>query len=106
MTSKINARSHSLRETPKVIRQSLSRSQLAYIDLYLLHDAVSGPVRRLEAWSCLLDAKKKGLVRMVGVSNWNVKHLEELKEKGWEMPRVNQIELHPWCQQVSRHVFR
>ena len=101
MTSKVNARSHSLKETPKAIRQSLNRSGLDHIDLYLLHDAISGRDRRLQAYRCLLEARDRGQIRSVGVSNWNVQHLQELEEEGLEMPAVNQIELHPFCQQVS-----
>jgi diketogulonate reductase-like aldo/keto reductase len=94
----VNARSHSLKETPKAIRQSLHRSGLEYIDLYLLHDAISGRERRLQAYRCLLDARDRGHIRNVGVSNWGVKHLTELQVEGLEMPKVNQIEVHPWCQ--------
>lgn len=102
VVSKINARSHSLKETPKAIRQSLNRSGLEYIDQYLLHDAISGKERRLQAYKCLLEAKSLGQIGSVGVSNWSVKHLQELEEAGLEMPAVNQIELHPFCQQVCR----
>lgn len=96
----MNARSHSLKETPKSIRQSLTRTNLEYIDLYLLHDAISGKERRLQAYKCLIEGKERGQIRQIGVSNWGVHHLMELEEKGLEMPAVNQIELHPWCQQV------
>jgi len=48
-----------------------------------------------------LAAKKAGKLRSVGVSNYNVKHLEEITEAGLEMPSVNQVELHPYCQQRS-----
>lgn len=73
-----------------------------YIDLYLLHDAISGHERRLQAYKCLWDAKYiHGQIKHVGVSNWGVKHLKVLEEEMLEMPSVNQIELHPWCQQVS-----
>lgn len=101
ITSKVNARSHSLKETPKAIRQSLTRSNLDCIDLYLLHDAISGKERRLQAYKCLLEAKERGHIRQVGVSNWGIHHLTQLEEQeGMEIPAVNQIELHPWCQQV------
>ena len=96
----MNARSHSLKETPKAIRQSLARSRLEYIDLYLLHDAISGRERRLQAYRCLLEARERGQIRQIGVSNWGVHHLIELQNEALEMPAVNQIELHPWCQQV------
>ncbi|KAF9010561.1 NADP-dependent oxidoreductase domain-containing protein [Cyathus striatus] len=44
-------------------------------------------------------AKKAGKIRTVGVSNYNIHHLEEIKNAGLEAPAVNQIELHPKCQQ-------
>lgn len=48
-----------------------------------------------------MAARKAGKVRSVGVSNYNVKHLEEICEAGLEPPSVNQIELHPLCQQKA-----
>ena len=90
---------------PKAIRQSLNRSGLDYINLYLLHDAISGKERRIQAYKCLLDARDRGQIRSVGVSNWNMRHLEELEQEGLELPVVNQIELHPFCQQVSSPCF-
>ena len=48
-----------------------------------------------------MDAKKAGKVRDIGVSNYNTFHLEEIKEAGLEAPAVNQIELHPFCQQKT-----
>ncbi|KAJ7780506.1 NADP-dependent oxidoreductase domain-containing protein [Mycena maculata] len=73
----------------------------AYIDLFLIHDPLSGRERRLAIYKALQDAKEAGQIRSVGVSNFGVKHLEELKEGGFaeKMPAVNQIELHPLCQQ-------
>lgn len=108
VTSKVNARSHWPKAVAKAVRQTLSRAGegIAYIDLYLLHDAISGPERRTQAYIDLLAARKLGQVRSVGVSNWSVQHLEGLREAGLEAPAVNQIELHPWCQQVclsARH---
>jgi len=46
-----------------------------------------------------LECKQAGKIRTVGVSNYGVKHLEEIKNAGYERPAVNQIELHPLCQQ-------
>ncbi|KAG2365974.1 NADP-dependent oxidoreductase domain-containing protein [Suillus spraguei] len=47
----------------------------------------------------LLDGKANGLIKSVGVSNYSAKHIEEIREAGLDMPVVNQIELHPFCQQ-------
>lgn len=40
-----------------------------YIDLYLIHDPMAGPKKRLQLWKALIDAKKEGKVRTIGVSN-------------------------------------
>lgn len=100
-TSKVNAREHNSKDTPKAIRQSLNRTGLEYLDCYLLHDAISGKERRIQAYKCLLEAQDKGQIRSVGVSNWNVTHMKQLLEENLPLPVVNQIEVHPWCQQVS-----
>ncbi|KAK5012522.1 hypothetical protein LTR60_004336 [Cryomyces antarcticus] len=51
-------------------------------------------------WKALERAVDDGKVRAIGVSNYGKGHIEEMKEyaKIWP-PAVNQIELHPWCQQ-------
>ncbi|KAF4968248.1 hypothetical protein FSARC_4339 [Fusarium sarcochroum] len=71
-----------------------------YVDLLLMH--VPGPSRshRQRIWAVMERAKKEGRAKSIGVSNFQVRHLEELREYATEWPpSVNQIELHPWCQQ-------
>jgi len=48
-----------------------------------------------------MEAKAAGKIRNVGVSNYNVHHIEEIRNAGFEVPCVNQIELHPLCQQTG-----
>ncbi|CAE6453818.1 unnamed protein product [Rhizoctonia solani] len=74
-------------------------SRVDYIDLFLIHDPLSGSTKRMETYRALLECRDKGKIKSVGVSNYGVKHLEEIKQAGLEAPTVNQIELHPWCQQ-------
>ncbi|KAL5483054.1 hypothetical protein ACEPAI_8283 [Sanghuangporus weigelae] len=79
------------------LRDSLKKLQLDYVDLYLIHAPYlvrDRPGGVKQAWIEMIDAKKKGLTRSIGVSNFNVKDLEEIKELGLEMPVVNQIEYH------------
>lgn len=89
---------------------------LDYIDLMLLHSPLAGKERRLEAWRALVEARNKGKLRTIGVSNLymtllplercslythhicarlcsGVRHLEEIREAGLETPAVNQIEV-------------
>lgn len=76
---------------------SLARLGLDYVDLYLIHAPYGGEMR-LEQWRALLELQGSGKARSVGVSNFNVSHLEEIKKAGLQMPDANQIELHPWSQ--------
>ncbi|KAF5322672.1 hypothetical protein D9619_001551 [Psilocybe cf. subviscida] len=99
ITTKINSKKHGYEKAKKAIEESLDKMQFEYIDLFLIHDPYSGTERRLGAYKALLEAKAAGKIRSVGVSNYNIKHIEEIKLQGWEMPSINQIELHPFCQQ-------
>ncbi|KDQ14807.1 hypothetical protein BOTBODRAFT_32161 [Botryobasidium botryosum FD-172 SS1] len=78
---------------------SLKRFGLDYIDLFLIHDPYAGPQRRIDIWKALIEAKKAGKIRTIGVSNFGIRHLEELERAGLEKPSVNQLQVHPHFQQ-------
>lgn len=83
----------------RAIRECLEKVKpLGYIDLLLIHSPLSGPRRRLETWKAMQEAVDEGLVKSIGVSNYGIKHIEELL--GWDQlrhkPVVNQIEISPW----------
>ncbi|KAH9006761.1 NADP-dependent oxidoreductase domain-containing protein [Lactarius hatsudake] len=101
LASKINKIAGGYQSCLNAIDDSLKNFGFGYLDLYLIHSAYGGKTARLEAWEALLAARKVGKLRSVGVSNYNVKHLEEIREAGLEAPSVNQIELHPFCQQKA-----
>jgi 2,5-diketo-D-gluconate reductase A len=77
--------------------ESLERLGLGYVDLYLIHAPFDGG-QRLAQWRALVELKRQGKARAIGVSNFGVKHIEELKAAGLPMPAADQIELHPWSQ--------
>ncbi|KAK4220362.1 NADP-dependent oxidoreductase domain-containing protein [Rhypophila decipiens] len=74
----------------------------AYVDLFLIHiPHIRGDAEgRKEVWQALERLYAEGKARLIGVSNFSVDHMEEMKSyaKVWP-PHVNQIELHPWSQQ-------
>lgn len=78
------------------LKASLGRAGLDYFDLYLLHSPIGGPDSRKELWRALVDAKKAGLCKSIGVSNYGAKHIQEMVDAGVELPVVNQIDLHPF----------
>ncbi|KAG8213552.1 Aldo/keto reductase [Butyriboletus roseoflavus] len=92
ITTKCISKTHGYDSTLEGVDESLARFGFDYIDLFLIHDPFSGTERRLATYRALLDAQKAGKIRTVGVSNYGVKHLEEIKSAGLQMPAVDQIE--------------
>ncbi|KAK4693299.1 hypothetical protein P7C71_g4074, partial [Lecanoromycetidae sp. Uapishka_2] len=73
------------------------KSGLGYIDLFLLHSPYGGKGKRLDSWRAVEDAIADGEVKTGGVSNFGVKHLQELlASKPRVHPAVNQVEVHPF----------
>lgn len=106
-TSKVPPKQVDYESAKKCVDETLEKTKLGYIDLYLLHAPYGGKEARLGAWKALAEAVEQGKVRSIGVSNYGVHHLEELETyiketdsqhgqgKGGVLS-VNQVELHPW----------
>jgi len=104
LTTKVYGGEHGTAKAQKAVKSS--SDLLAKIgdgmgtwDLCLLHDPTAGKEKRLEAWRVLVQAKKEGKIKSIGVSNFSVKHMEEVAKEAGGGIEVNQIELHPWLQQ-------
>ncbi|MBQ8997432.1 MAG: aldo/keto reductase [Clostridium sp.] len=83
---------HGYDKTIEAFNKSLERLQVDYIDLYLVH----WPNKlNSETWKAFEYLYKTGKVKSIGVCNFKVGHLEELKKTAQIMPMVNQIEIHP-----------
>nr|WP_028035218.1 aldo/keto reductase [Chelativorans sp. J32] len=85
--------------TLRSLDESLKRLGTDYVDLYLIHWPSPFRGLYLDTWRALIKAKEEGLTRSIGVSNFDVEHLDRIISETGERPVLNQIELHPRFQQ-------
>lgn len=97
ITTKINLSNFGKGRTLKSTNESLEKLKTDYIDLLLLHFPVTG--LRKGSWLALEELQKEGKVHSIGVSNYTIRHLEDMKKYARVVPAVNQVELHVFLQQ-------
>ncbi len=85
----------------KAFDESLKRLGTDYVDLFLIHWPSPHRGTYVEAWKALVELKKQGRARSIGVSNFAEEHLERIIGETGETPVLNQIELHPDFQQKA-----
>lgn len=103
ITTKLWNDDHGYEKALKAFEESLERLKCEYIDLYLIHFPVEGI--RNETWKALEKIYQEGLCRAIGVSNYTIKHLEELLEFCNVLPAVNQVEFSPYLFQKELLAF-
>ena len=95
VTTKIWQSAGSFAESYDALKSSVDKIGLGYVDLFLIHSPNPGPNGRKEIWTALEKLGAEGLTKAIGVSNYGVKHIEELKEYAKIYPpAVNQIEVY------------
>jgi 2,5-diketo-D-gluconate reductase A len=95
VTSKLDNRSHRPDDARRAFAGTLSELGLDYVDLFLIHWPIpSGDF--VATWKTLEEFRREGRARSIGVSNFEVAHLERLAGASDVAPAVNQIELHPY----------
>lgn len=95
VTSKLPGRHHERGLALDTIAESVARTGLERIDLYLVHWPNPSRGQYVDAWRALVEARERGLVGAIGVSNFLPEHLDRLEAETGVVPAVNQIELHP-----------
>jgi diketogulonate reductase-like aldo/keto reductase len=83
--------------TLRAFDESMRKLALDYVDMYLIHWPVTE--HRSETWKALKNIYKDGRARSIGVSNYTIKHLEELADNFGDVPAVNQVEFNPFLYQ-------
>jgi diketogulonate reductase-like aldo/keto reductase len=102
ITTKVWIQSNGYDGTKRAFENSLKRLQLDYLDLYLIHQPL-GDV--FGEWKAMQDLYKEGKVRAIGVSNFHPDRLIDLIIHNEIVPAVNQIETHPFHQQIETQKF-
>jgi len=98
VTSKLNNGFHRPDEARKAFAGTLAALEVEYVDLFLIHWPL--PTRYdgdyVSTWLALEEVHQSGQARSIGVSNFQVAHLQRLAQESGTVPAVNQIEVHPY----------
>ncbi|QEN88471.1 aldo/keto reductase [Labrys sp. KNU-23] len=89
----------------RAFEASLKKLRQEKIDLYLIHWPVPSRDLYVESWKVLIKLREEGLVASIGVSNFQIAHLERLKAETGVVPAINQVELHPRFQQKALRAY-
>ena len=97
VTTKLWFTDHGYESALRAGRASAQRLGLGVIDLYLIHwPRANSPKDRLDSWRAFVELQREGVCRAIGVSNYSVRHLEELLAHSDVVPAVDQVEFHPF----------
>lgn len=102
ITTKLWIQDAGYERTKRAFERSLQRLQLEYLDLYLIHQPY-GDV--YGAWRAMEDLYQQGRIRSIGVSNFQPDRVMDLIMHNQVAPAVDQIETHPFCQQIETQTF-
>lgn len=97
ITSKLNNGFHRYDDALRAADESLQALGLDQMDLFLIHWPLpTTDVDYVETWKAMIEIQRSGKARAIGVSNFQVPHLQRLSEETDVVPAVNQIEVHPY----------
>ncbi|CAH1196893.1 MULTISPECIES: aldo/keto reductase [unclassified Paenibacillus] len=103
ITSKVWTADLGYEETLAAFDATMSKLGLEYLDLYLIHWPKAGKYKG--AWKAMEELYKAGRIKAIGVSNFQIHHLEDLLQDAEIKPMVNQVEYHPRLTQVELKAF-
>ncbi|CAI3924269.1 Aldo/keto reductase [Commensalibacter communis] len=105
ITSKLPGRRQQYGQALVTIEESLYRARLDYYDFYLIHWPNPLTGHYVEAWQALIEARKRGMIKSIGVCNFLPEHLDNLVKETGVTPCMNQIELHPYFSQEKQRAY-
>jgi len=105
ITSKLRNGGHAYDDAMRAFDKTMAEIGMDYLDMFLIHWPVPKQDKYVEAWKAFIQLQKDGRIRSIGVSNFNIDHLERIIGETGVTPVVNQIELHPSFQQRDKRAF-
>lgn len=105
ITTKVRNADQGYENTLKAFDKSLAKLGLDYIDLYIIHWPMPAYDEYVETYQALEKLYHDGKVKAIGVSNFNIEHLERIFSECKVKPVLNQIECHPYLQQDELKTF-
>ncbi|MFJ4171146.1 aldo/keto reductase [Paenarthrobacter sp. NPDC089714] len=91
--------------TLEAFEKSLDRLGIETLDLYLIHWQQPKQDKYVDTWKALIELKKRGRVKSIGVSNFTTEGLQRIIDETGVVPAINQIELHPFFNQSELRAF-
>ncbi|MDW8798443.1 aldo/keto reductase [Staphylococcus pseudoxylosus] len=101
ITSKLWLDDYGRQNVANAYETSLNKLGLDYLDLYLMHWPGTDEALMIDTWQGMEDLYKNDKVKNIGVSNFNIEHLEALLAQVSIKPVINQVEFHPYLLQSS-----
>ncbi|PZF62707.1 aldo/keto reductase [Curtobacterium sp. MCBD17_013] len=105
VTTKVWNTNQGFDATMRAFDASLDRLELDRVDLYLIHWPAAANDRYVDTWRALERIRTEGRATSIGVSNFQVEHLQRLLDETDVLPAVNQVERHPWLPQTELMAF-
>ena len=102
ITTKLWASDMGYENTKLAFQKSLNKLQLEYLDLYLIHQPY-GDV--FGSWRAMQELYEEGKIKAIGVANFHPDRVMDLIINSGFTPAINQIETHPFHQQIETHQF-
>lgn len=105
VTTKLWNREQGYESTLRAFDASLANLGVDYLDMYLIHWPMAVADRYVDTWQAFEKLYADRRIRAIGVSNFQIPHLERLLDGSGVVPAVNQVELHPYLQQAELRAF-
>ncbi|SEG89154.1 2,5-diketo-D-gluconate reductase A [Actinacidiphila yanglinensis] len=105
VTSKLNNGYHAYGDALAAFSRSLGDLAMEYLDLFLVHWPMPAVGDYTETWRAMEEIYRSGRVKAIGVSNFQIGHLDRLFQETSVVPAVNQIEVHPYLAQDELRAF-